>query len=95
MDQGFSMRSAQITAPVRLKRARRGTREPVEIQEKRFGYFPKRFRWRGQVYDVEAVERCWTKASGNPHLCFRVRCQERSFELYQNVHANTWEVALV
>ncbi len=83
------------TKPVRLKRVRRGTREAVEIQEKRFGYFPKRFRWRGQVYDVEMVERCWTKMRGNPQLCFRVKCREGSFELFQDVRANTWEVTLV
>ncbi len=94
MDQGFSLRSTQATTPVRRQRMRRGSLEAVEIQEKRFGYFPKRFRWRGKVYEVEAVERCWTKANGNPHLCFRVRCQEGSFELYQDVRANTWEVAL-
>ncbi len=94
MNPGFSMRDAQVTAPVRLKRARRGAREAVEIQEKRFGYFPKRFRWRGQVYDVEAVERCWTRATSKPSLCFQVRCREGLFELYQDVKANTWEVAL-
>ena len=81
--------------PVRLKRVRRGTREAVEIQEKRFGYFPKRFRWRGQVYDVAAVEHCWTQMRGTPHLCFRVKCNEGLFELFQDVRANTWEVALV
>ncbi len=81
--------------PVRLKRVRRGTREACEVQEKRFGYFPKRFRWRGQVHEVEAVEHCWTKMRGNPQLCFRVRCRDASFELFQDVRANTWEVALV
>ncbi len=86
---------ANSTAPIRLKRVRRGTREAVEIQEKRFGYFPKRFRWRGKVYDVEQVERCWTTMKRNPSLCFRVRCCDGVFELFQDVHANTWEVALV
>ncbi len=86
---------ANSSAPVRLKRVRRGIREAVEIQEKRFGYFPKRFRWRGKVYDVEQVERCWTTMKRNPSLCFRVRCGEGSFDLFQDVHANTWEVALV
>ncbi len=85
----------QTTTPVRLTRPRRGARQAVEIQEKRFGYFPQRFRWRGHVYEVQAVERCWTKANGNPHLCFRVRCLEGVFELYQNVRANTWEVSPV
>ncbi len=86
---------ANNTAPIKLKRVRRGIREAVEIQEKRFGYFPKRFRWRGKVYDVEQVEQCWTKMKPGPSLCFRVRCRENSFELFQDVHANTWEVSLV
>ncbi len=85
----------QATSPVRLRRARRGTREAVEIQEKRFGYFPKRFRWRGHSYEVGRVERCWTLMRGHPRLCFRVSCREGSFELFQDVRANTWEVAPV
>jgi len=70
-------------------------REPVEIQEKRFGYFPKTFRWRGKRYNVQAVERCWNATRNVPHLCFRVRCQDGTFELYQNVRDNTWHLAQV
>ncbi len=80
------------TAPARFKRTRRGARQAVEIQEKRFGYFPKRFRWRGKSYSVEAVERCWTAGMMNPHFVFRVRCREGWFDLFQDVRANTWEV---
>ncbi len=94
MDRVFST-PASGTVPVRLKRPRRGAREAVEVQEKRFGYFPKRFRWRGRVYDVEAVQRCWTKMGEEPHLCFQVKCREGRFELFQNIRANTWEVARV
>ncbi len=86
---------ANSTAPIKFRRVRRGVREAVEIREKRFGYFPKRFRWRGKIYDVEQVERCWTIMKSRPRLCFRVRCREASFELFQDVKANTWEVALV
>lgn len=67
-------------------------REAVEMQEKRFGYFPKMFRWRGHQYVVEAVERCWTVPRQNPQLCFRVRCPEGSFDLVQDVGVNTWHV---
>ena len=84
----------QMFAPARVKPTRRGAREAVEIQEKRFGYFPKRFRWRGKVYAVEAVERCWTSTRRTPRLCFRVRCREGAFELFQDVQLNTWEVAV-
>ncbi|MGE5140028.1 MAG: hypothetical protein ACM3JD_11240 [Rudaea sp.] len=86
---------ANSTAHIKLKRVRRGVREAVEIQEKRFGYFPKRFRWRGHVYDVEQVERCWTTMKSSPSLCFRVRCSEGRFDLFQDVHMNSWEVARV
>ncbi len=66
--------------------------QAVEVQEKRFGYFPKVFRWRGKRYDVEAVERCWNATRDAPHLCFRVRCREGVFDLHQNVRDNTWHL---
>ncbi len=88
------MITTPATATVRLKRSRHGAREAVEIQEKRFGYFPKRFRWHGKVYDVLQVQRCWTNARGNPRLCFRVQCEEGIFDLFQDVRANIWEVAV-
>jgi hypothetical protein len=66
--------------------------EAVEIQEKRFGYFPKAFRWRGKRYNVETVERCWNASRSAPHLCFRVRCSDGVFDLYQNVRDNTWRL---
>jgi len=73
-----------------LTRTRR--EESVEMQEKRFGYFPKAFRWHGHRYDVQAVERCWTRAQKTPRLYFRVRCREGMFDLYQDVRANTWHL---
>jgi hypothetical protein len=66
--------------------------EAVEIKEKRFGYFPKAFRWHGKHYDVQAVERCWTIVRRAPQLCFRVRCHEGTFDLFQNVRDNTWHL---
>jgi RNase_H superfamily len=77
---------------MRLLTKRKGNREAVEIQEKRFGYFPKAFRWHGKRYDVQAIERCWTAARRSPHLCFRVRCNEGIFDLYQNIRDNTWHL---
>ncbi len=66
--------------------------EAVEIQEKRFGYFPKTFRWHGKRYDVQAIERCWTITRRAPRLCFRVRCSEGTFDLAQDVRANIWHL---
>ena len=75
-----------------FQRRRPRVRSAVEIQEKRFGYFPKVFRWRGKRYDVQAVERCWNATRSAPQLCFRVRCREGLFDLYQNVRDNTWRL---
>ena len=78
------------------KRRRRGA-EPIEMRERRHGYFPKTFVWRGHRYEVHAVERCWTVSRRgrdgrvDQHR-FRVRCREGTFELYQDVRHNTWHV---
>lgn len=81
--------------------------EPIEMRERRHAYFPKTFIWRGQQYDVYAVECCWTtlqwgrtgREKGEKH-CFRVRCsfgpfedrQEGTFEVYQDTYHNTWHL---
>lgn len=77
-------------------RQRRARGENIRMTSKRFGYFPQSFVWRGQEYDVDAVERCWTISQRwlwevSRH-CFRVRCAEGRFELYQDVKKNTWHV---
>lgn len=80
----------------RKKHRRRGA-EPIEMRERRHGYFPKSFIWRGHRYDVHAVERCWTvsrrsRGSRVERHCFRVRCREGTFEVYQDVRHNTWHL---
>ena len=78
-----------------LPNTRRSTRsQAVEVQEKRYGYFPQVFRWHGKKYDVKKVEQCWTSML-KPQLCFRVRCEEGRFDLYQNVRDNTWHLTRV
>jgi hypothetical protein len=67
------------------------------MRERRHGYFPKAFTWRGQRYDVSAVERCWTVSRQRwggrvERHCFRVRCPEGTFEVYQDVRHNTWHL---
>ena len=87
------------------KRRRQRGAEPIDMRERRHGYFPKAFFWRGSRYDVYAVERCWTVSRRGGRVerhCFRVRCsfgpaqnrREGTFEVYQNVRHNTWHVAL-
>jgi hypothetical protein len=69
--------------------------KPIEMRQRRHGYFPQVFLWHGHSYRVHAVERCWTVVTRpcfDGRLCFRVRCAEGTFELYQDLHANTWHV---
>lgn len=71
--------------------------EPIEMQERRHCYFPQRFLWRGEQYSVDAVERCWTicrrrRDSRVERHCFRVRCPQGTFEIYQDVRHNTWHI---
>ena len=84
------------------KRSRRGA-DPIQMRERRHGYFPKAFVWRGHRYDVYAVERCWTVSRRGGQVerhCFRVRCsfgpaqdrREGTFEVYQDVRHNTWHI---
>jgi len=80
-----------------LRHARARLRdEAIEMRERRHGYFPKGFMWHGHLYRVHAVERCWTDLSdrrADGRLCFRVRCAEGTFEVYQDISANTWHIA--
>jgi hypothetical protein len=67
------------------------------MRERRHGYFPKVFIWRGRRYDVHAVERCWTVSrrglSGKVERhCFRVRCGEGTFKVFQDLRHNTWHL---
>ena len=81
-----------------MKIKRRG--EPIMVTEKRFGYFPNVFQWRGKVYRVVSTEECRTVLRRGPfsrteRLYFRVRCVEGIFELFQDVLNNTWHVEKV
>ncbi len=79
------------------QRRRKGSQEPVQMRKRRHGYFPHIFVWRGQEYRVEAVERCWTisRRGRNGRVeghCFRVRCQEGTFHLFQDARSGAWEM---
>jgi hypothetical protein len=81
----------------RSGKSRRRRSESIDMRERRHGYFPKLFVWRGHRYRVNAVERCWTvsrRGGGNrvERHCFRVRCPEGTFEVYQDVRYNTWHM---
>lgn len=79
--------------------------ESVEIRQRRHNYFPQVFAWKGQEYQVEAVEQCWTiprHGQGNrvKGHCFRVRarprsakaCQENTFDLFRDIQTGDWHM---
>jgi hypothetical protein len=91
----FSLGRKSRTKRNGKQRSRRS--ESIDMRERRHGYFPKLFVWRGHRYSVNAVERCWTvsrRGGGNKveRHCFRVRCPEGTFEVYQDVRYNTWHL---
>jgi hypothetical protein len=82
-----------------------GRDDVIDMLERRHGYFPKVFAWRGRRYDVSAVERCWTVTRRGlrgkvERYCFRVRARERAgslsadetFEIYQDLQNRTWHM---
>jgi len=82
-----------------LKMLRHGQlrNEPIDMRERRYGYSPKVFRWRGHCYRVHTVERCWTlpnrRHRKGGRLYFLVRCTEGEFVVYQDLTAATWHVS--
>lgn len=79
--------------------------EPIEMLERRHGYFPQAFVWRGRQYHIWAVQRCWTttrpglRGKVERHY-FRVRTGTsgdqrkgpRTFSIYQDLHDSTWHL---
>lgn len=77
--------------------------ELIHMLERRHGYVPRRFVWRGCRYDVTAVERCWTISRPGlggrvRRLAFRVRFRSRSDNpgvermatIYRDLKHNAW-----
>ena len=96
----FGERSASVALQHLL-----GGDERIRMLERRHGYFPQVFAWRGCRYDVHAVERCWTVSRRGirgqvQRTCFRVRARRRArgeravgrFEIYQDARRNTWHM---
>lgn len=63
---------------------------PVQMLERRYGYFPQSFRAGGQTLQVEYVVRCWTKTKRTPRLYFKVHTATGDMVLFQDVNSNTW-----
>ncbi|MFZ5918367.1 MAG: DUF6504 family protein [Chloroflexota bacterium] len=74
--------------------------EPIQMADKRFGFFPQAFIWHGRRYQVQRVERAWTVSRQRlrcrvERRCFRVHTREGIFDLYQDLLANTWHLERV
>ena len=68
--------------------------EPVQVADKRDGFFPRVFVWRGRRHDVRAVVACRTenrRGQVRRHL-FRVRTDRALFELAQDVARDQWRL---
>jgi hypothetical protein len=52
--------------------------EAVEMVQRRHGWFPQRFIWRGRAYEVDGIDRCWEVGA--------------SFELYHDLELATWHL---
>jgi hypothetical protein len=71
--------------------------EAVEMVDQRFRYLPDAFRWRGQRYEVDVVERSWTVSRPGwqgriERRFFRVRSGAGTFELYQDLRSAAWHL---
>jgi len=74
--------------------------EKIQMDSRRFGYFPQQFTWRSRRYNVFGIERCWTtsrkRLGGRVNrLCFRVRCAASGDSGVQNgnsVREGTFDV---
>lgn len=71
--------------------------EPVDMEQRRFGYFPYVFRWRGRRFQVDSVERSWLA----PHRpwqrtpqrrVFRTCGPDGRFEICHDLVAGTWHI---
>lgn len=92
-----AIRSRSRSVRGRQASRQRGDGEAIDMRSRRHGYFPELFVWRGRRYHVDAVERCWTvsrrKLSGRVERhCFRVRCRQGTFDLYQDLRYDTWHM---
>lgn len=72
--------------------------EPIAVEAARHGVFPHIFCWRGQRYRVQSVEACWTvrerrRQNAVARHCFRLRCAEGTFEVFQDVQSQGWHLS--
>ncbi|NJN17181.1 MAG: hypothetical protein HC822_13340 [Oscillochloris sp.] len=72
-------------------------REPVEMCERRFGYLPARFRYRGSVQLVQRIVHVWEDPGSGKRSArryFKILCADATTRtLFQDLRSGTWHVA--
>ena len=72
--------------------------EAIDMAQRRFGYTPQVFNWRGRRYEVEELARSWetpARRRGRPRAArrfFQLRCGEGLFEVYQDLESGAWHL---
>jgi hypothetical protein len=68
----------------------------IEVVEKRYSYFPKRFRWRGKLFDVVGVGRVWCETRQWPQRrqrrLYDVLTSIGRFELCHDLLHDVWTI---
>jgi hypothetical protein len=69
--------------------------ENIQVLERKFGYFPVKFRWAEQVVEIDAVEQCRTEIRGHSRKTryhFKVRCGSVQYWLSEDTESSTWSI---
>jgi hypothetical protein len=69
--------------------------EAIGMVQRRFGYFPSLFLWRGRAFEVDSIHRCWEvgrRGRRPARRYFRVEAGGATFDLYRNLEAGTWHL---
>lgn len=72
--------------------------EAIEVMQRRYGYYPRLFLWRGRPYEVDGVDRCWVvgrRLRRAARRYFRLQAGGATFELYRDLGAGTWHLRRV
>jgi hypothetical protein len=79
-----------------MKKKRLGP-QAVLMKQKRFGYFPQVFVWRGRAHRIVECKESgtvsrWSLFGRIERRYFEVRCVQGTCELFQDLLNNTWHI---
>jgi hypothetical protein len=85
-----SRRQVWVAWPTAWSRWRSPKREAAQVTL-RHAFLPQRFRWRGALHSVCAIERVWERSTPQPCRFYRVRCQQgEQVTLVQDLQVGVW-----